>query len=298
MKKDILNSLAPGTQKNYLSRWKEFKNYYHTHYDEFHYSASKLHLALYITHLRYVKSAKSFSIRNHLSAITFYFNLKGITPPTTSFHAKSLLKSYERSDAKLLDVNIRLPITHNILISMIQIVPHISDSNYEALLLQSLYAIMYWSLLRVSEVTTSEDNAHNLLMSNISYDNQLNSLVIDFTSFKFSTSIIPIHLQIKDTLSCPVTLYQRYISHHPRKDGPVFVHSNGKPLSRNYVVKSIKLALQAISYDSSLFKTHSFRIGRATDMFLEGFSDYQIQLAGNWKSAAFRKYIKPRLIRL
>jgi len=56
--------------------------------------------------------------------------------------------------------------------------------------------------------------------------------------------------------------------------------------------------LHMAGYSPKSFNTHSFRIGRATDMALEGCSDQQIKLAGRWKSYAFKDYIKPYLIRL
>lgn len=296
MKRDILNSLACSTQKQYLSKWKEFKTYYRQRYAHSHYSAKKSHLSLYVTFLRHTKAFKAAVIRSHLSAITFYFNLKGITPPTMSFHTKSLLKTYDRSDSATTKKHQRLPITRKILERMLKIVPSISDSRYESSMLQTLFALMYWSLLRVSEVTYSKDNTHNLQLSNVFLSKRSTKLNIDFTSFKFSKGTVPAQLTIRSNISCPVQLFTKHFFQYPPKNGPVFTHQDGKPLSRLYVKQKISLSLQTINKVPSVFDTHSFRIGRATDMFLEGYSDTQIQLAGRWKSTAFKKYIKPRLV--
>ena len=44
------------------------------------------------------------------------------------------------------------------------------------------------------------------------------------------------------------------------------------------------------------FNTHSFRMGKATDMHNRGYSDAQIAKAGRWASNAFMRYIKPNVI--
>ena len=298
MKEDIRNSLAASTQNQYSNKWKEFKRYYHSSHGHSHYLANKSHLALYVTYLRHIKDQKAAAIRSHLSAIKFYFNMKNVSPPTSSFQIKALLKNYDRQDSVSSRNRQRLPITRNILSRMIKVVPHITDTSYESTMVQALFSLMYWALLRVSEVTHSKDNKHNLQLSNISLNKSDSKLRIDFTSFKFSKGIVPAQLTKRHSTSCPVRLFTSHHTHYPKENGPAFVHKNGKPLSRLYVKRKISESLQAISKDPSIFDTHSFRIGRATDMFLEGYSDTQIQLAGRWKSTAFKKYIKPRLVRL
>ena len=67
---------------------------------------------------------------------------------------------------------------------------------------------------------------------------------------------------------------------------------NGKAMSRIEFLALLKEILEYCGFDSKLFNTHSFRIGRATEMVKEGYSLEQIRMAGRWSSDAFKTYIR------
>ena len=48
--------------------------------------------------------------------------------------------------------------------------------------------------------------------------------------------------------------------------------------------------------DTTRYNTHSFRIGRTTNMMLEGYSEAQIKVAGRWISNAFIRYSRPSIL--
>ena len=52
-----------------------------------------------------------------------------------------------------------------------------------------------------------------------------------------------------------------------------------------------KKALERLGLKDLQFKAHSFRIGAATMAALHGLSEEEIQVAGRWKSLAFKFYI-------
>ena len=59
------------------------------------------------------------------------------------------------------------------------------------------------------------------------------------------------------------------------------------------VTTVLKSQLTHLNYDATLYNTHSFRIGRASDMATEGYSENQIAMVGRWNSDAYKRYIKP-----
>ena len=61
-------------------------------------------------------------------------------------------------------------------------------------------------------------------------------------------------------------------------------------------VRAGKSLLEKANFNPAHFNTHSFRIGKASDMAKAGASKTQIALAGRWRSNAYLKYIKPKYI--
>lgn len=74
-----------------------------------------------------------------------------------------------------------------------------------------------------------------------------------------------------------------------------FVHKKGEIVKKEQVLRVLRKCLsihhgKAGAQESG---THSFQIGRATDMFCENICVTEIQKAGRWQSKTVYKYIKP-----
>ena len=85
------------------------------------------------------------------------------------------------------------------------------------------------------------------------------------------------------------------ILHYTRVD-ELGLSENSVSITASFVNKSLRDILSFLGFNSADFSSHSFRIGKATDMAKRGFTDIQICMAGRWSSAAFKKYIKPQLL--
>lgn len=73
------------------------------------------------------------------------------------------------------------------------------------------------------------------------------------------------------------------------------------PLTYELLTASMKKDLQAAGYDADCYNGHSFRIGAATTMAMNGVPEYIIKDMGGWarNSAAFNTYVRrtPREVR-
>ncbi|KZP17754.1 hypothetical protein FIBSPDRAFT_1046642 [Athelia psychrophila] len=103
--------------------------------------------------------------------------------------------------------------------------------------------------------------------------------------------------------SCPVTALKLLFERAPRAAGeiPLFENLDGTVLHRGTFIATIRKALLAAGYDAALYAGHSFRRGAASSAAAAGFSDYEIQLLGRWRSDAYKLYIDAdpaRIIRL
>ena len=59
---------------------------------------------------------------------------------------------------------------------------------------------------------------------------------------------------------------------------------------------TLKSAVQFCGQDPRRFDTHSFRIGRASQLAADNASDLTIRATGRWKSNAFLEYIRPHSV--
>jgi len=50
--------------------------------------------------------------------------------------------------------------------------------------------------------------------------------------------------------------------------------------------------LECIGINPHDYNTHSFRIGSATHLSMDGFTEEDIITKGRWKSASFQRYIR------
>ncbi|KAJ7733397.1 DNA breaking-rejoining enzyme, partial [Mycena maculata] len=93
--------------------------------------------------------------------------------------------------------------------------------------------------------------------------------------------------------SCPVTAVKKLFVEFPRPgSAPLFEGLDGKPLHYKVFVAGIRTALTAAGIYPSGFVGHSFRRGAASEAAAAGYSDYEIQLLGRWRSDSYKLYIE------
>ncbi|KAJ8472984.1 hypothetical protein ONZ45_g16464 [Pleurotus djamor] len=92
--------------------------------------------------------------------------------------------------------------------------------------------------------------------------------------------------------TCPVTALSHLFTSHPLPpSSPLFVMSDGNPLTRSVFIAKLKTALLAAGIQPTGYSGHSFRRGAATAAASSGFLDHEIQQLGRWRSDAYKLYI-------
>lgn len=92
--------------------------------------------------------------------------------------------------------------------------------------------------------------------------------------------------------TCAVTALQHLFRVNPQPStAPLFSNGAGAPLTRKDFIATLKSRLASIGLDASGYSGHSFRRGAATSAAIAGYSDYEIQLLGRWRSDAYRLYL-------
>ena len=91
---------------------------------------------------------------------------------------------------------------------------------------------------------------------------------------------------------CPVSAILSYLLVRGRREGPLFMFSDGRFLTRQRFVAAVRDALKVAGIECSKYCGHSFRIGAATTAATRGMEDGLIKTLGRWKSLAYLEYIK------
>ena len=72
----------------------------------------------------------------------------------------------------------------------------------------------------------------------------------------------------------------------------LFIFQDGTNLQNFHLRNLLRSILTELHLDADLYDTHSFRIGRATDLFKYNTNIDKIKELGRWKSNAVYKYLR------
>ena len=174
-----------------------------------------------------------------------------------------------------------------------------------------LFSTAYYGLLHVSELTSG---AHPVKVGDVQIGtNKQKILFILRTSKTHNKGCKPQRVKIcsrkaslcghkaehKLFLSsinsiCPYATLRTFMHLRPRyfsKYEPFFVFQDRTPVTPSQMHDNLKFLLKLAGFDSSLYNTHSFKLGRTMDLLLMGFSVETIKKIGRWKSNAVFTYL-------
>ncbi len=257
------------------------------------------HIVLFASHL-FSNNFKHSTIVNYLSAVSFYLKLKGFPDPVSTFVVQKFLVGAKNLTPK---TPLRLPLTLHLLDKLLFVLPRLSISQFEKIMVHATMSLMYFACLRIGEIAISGRATHVLTMQQVKIVVQPPKtpyITVKFKSYKHSQGHQPL-LTLKSlpgSFHCPVKALQNYLAIRPdTQNKQLIVVQNGKPLSRTIFKSYLDAALVVANLTNLNINTHSFRIGRTTDMVMGGrHSDSYIQKVGRWSSAAYKKYIRPIVV--
>ena len=247
------------------------------------------HITDYVTYLQETTTLAPATIKSKISAIAFYYKAKLNQDPTKSFATELLIKHLDRQA----HTQKRLPIDKNVLKKLLLTLYH-----YKSIYLQHafflMYNLLYLLALRVSELLQYSHNFnHALKFKDFYIKNALVTVII--RSGKHN------HIPTRYEFQCSSRFYwhyQEFVRLRGNRQGPFFCFKDSHPISRNFLAEKLKEDVSSLGLNHKLYNTHSFRVGRTSDLALEGASDRQIALMGRWKSDAFKDYVRPTRIAL
>ena len=180
----------------------------------------------------------------------------------------------------------RLPITRQMLQQIVRVFSCVCTSQFEVKLFTAAFALIFHGLFRVGELTVDNRYAHHTVQhSNVKvFDKYVEIYLPTSKTDQFRKGYTIQICKHEDSTVCPVSTLGSYLGFRPNFQGPLFCHFDGKSLSSYQYTAVLKKTLALLGHDTANYKSHSFRIGMATTVTLEGFTDDQIKAMGRWKS--------------
>ena len=201
-------------------------------------------------------------------------------------------------------VKIRLPIGNGLLeLFLFEIERKFTENNqyYLEIMYKAFFLLLYYGLFRVGELATGR---HPVQARDVHQSTNRKKLLFLLRSSKtHGRESRPQKVEIEGDPNlfacknyyCPYLNTRDYLNArgcYIELTEPLFVFSDGSPVKPTNVRKLMKEIISAINLDPRFYNTHSFRIGRATDLYKAGYAVDVIKTLGRWKSNAIYKYLK------
>ena len=245
------------------------------------------------------EGAQSSTIRSYKSAIKTILVTDGYRWDDGKVALNTINKACRLINNRL---KIRIPIHTRLLEMLLFELQRLFDQQrYLMTLFCALFAMAYYGLMRIGELTAGE---HQVKAKDIHMGQNKNKLLIALHSSKMhGTESIPQRIKISEIFTncnrrylffCPFKLIRDYIAVRGKYESdsdPFFIYKDGSTLPPGCVHYVLHKLLCNLNLDSSLYLTHSFRIGRSSEMYKYGYSVEEIKHAGSWKSNAVYKYL-------
>lgn len=285
----LQSGLAPNTRNTYTTAVRVFEKFRSEH------ALAKLwpipcqNLILFIAYC-FDKGHSPTTINTYIAGLNYFHKIFSYYDISSVFIIKKLLDGYRR---KRRSRDKRAPLTRSILTAICKLLPRVCYNTYEVTLFKALFTVAYFGLFRVSELVVPflAQTDRVVFRSDLSLGDKY--AIIKLNYFKTNQTGNPVRLKIPadDSSVCPVRALTEFMCRRSHIPGPLFVHCDGTPVTRTQFSAVLSKCVHE-AHLSNAYKTHSFRIGRATDLALQGLPSTALMKLGRWSSDCFKLYIR------
>jgi hypothetical protein len=236
------------------------------------------------------------SVTTYISGIGYAHKARGLEDKTNNFLITKILEGLRRKRVKLSDV--RAPVTLDHLPRHLQALQKVCTSNYEVCLFSSAFTLAFFALLRIGEIASdnkSDTGPHVICYDDISFSNK-NEMYLRIRCSKADqhgkNTLIISEQNGSESDICPVERVKQFLVMRysgPTCSLPVHVHFDGSNLTR-YQFNSV--LLKTLQFCQNIVRSHSFRIGGASELARRGVTESEIKRLGRWNSKAYSRYIR------
>ena len=313
----ILESLKTGknqetTKENYYKVWTKF-NEFVIRLDNMP-KTWENRVNLYCSYLIHDKGLQSSTVKSYVSAIKSVLIDDGYQWSDKTLVLNAIIGTCKLKNDTL---KIRRPIRRRILEALICEVQRMfakKNQPYLEILYTTAFLLAYYGMMRAGEITKS---VHTAKAKDIHCSRTKKKILIILYSSKTHTranrpqeikidgynrmlvknngKTITTNIPAPNIEYCPYQWTQKYLANRGNyltASEELLIFRDGTPLSAQQLRTVLRKALKNIGLNEKLYDLHSFRIGRATDLFKQGVSIDTIKHLGRWKSKTVYKYLR------
>ena len=283
---------AEGSRRNLKVQWESFLLFC-TYFSFISLPASTETLQLFAQFLSRTFKATD-SIKNYIAGVKTMHLLLGFKVD----HINNFILNLSiKGMAKLKPYCIKqaAPMTPEILFKLASVMDF---KNPDSVVYWCLFLFAFFLLARKSNLvpTSTNDLLSKRFLMKKNVEVHKSFLIVNLTwtkTIQIGERVLQMPLvPIKGSILCPVRAYKKMCKLIPSSDeSPLFVLSNNKIVSYNMFQRKLRFLLQKAGLDSAKYSTHSFRRGSTTLLFRAEVPADQIQLMGDWRSDAYKKYL-------
>jgi hypothetical protein len=220
-----------------------------------------------------------------VAAINFVHCINSLPSPSAHPLLSKVIKRLGRAKPQ----DARKPVSIDHLFLLTDALPSSCSSPYQVLMFRAMFLLSFFALLRVSELTAGKNSSHTLQLADVHIGQQS---FITLRSYKHSNKAATIYLQPRRDRLCPISALASFSAVRGNVKGPFFASPSGIGVSRACFSTVLNACLSYCNLPVSEFKTHSFRIGGASFLALQGQPTEVIKAVGRWRSNSYRQYIR------
>ena len=254
--------------------------------------------SLYCTFLTQCSTIQSSTLKSYISAIKFKVNsLEDYVWNDELVSLHSLTRACKiKNDVQKVRLPIRVKFLEEILFETERYFTS-RNLNYEKCMFKTAFAMAYYGMMRIGELTLSE---HAVKAKDVHISkNKKKLLAVLYSSKTHGRNSKPQQIEIEPDhpprIFCPVEEANQFSNIRPgylEENEQFLVYPDRQPLTSNEVRSLLRKLIGNLKLDATLYDTHSFRIGRATDLFKWGVSVEKIKKRGRWESNAVYQYLR------
>ncbi|XP_053409209.1 uncharacterized protein LOC123561397 isoform X2 [Mercenaria mercenaria] len=271
-------SLAPATAISYRNAFKRYTRFHTTYYPSDNLlPISTAKICQFIAYC-HDSGLKGSSITSLISALAYIHNISGWKDPSKAFVVKKILFGLR----KLHSADNRLPISYDLLVKIVKVLPQVIHDTKLRLLCQTMWVLAFFALLRIGELTVTPSGAQNtILLKNVRFqykDRKPVGASLLLVNFKHShgMSATVFITRNNNKATCPARLLHKYIRNCHHKSGPLFCVPCGRPVTDKFFRSVWRDCIQKCNLNTVLYTPHCLRIGSATHAYERNMSDSRI----------------------
>ena len=201
--------------------------------------------------------------KSYMAGIGFHCKISGFVDVTQFFIITKMLSGMTRLDAR---VDQRFPISPELLVKIIQVLPVVCSSVYETTLFSAIFSLAFYGFLRVGELVVASKGewGHALLAHTVKVKDHGGTIELELSHSKTDQAGkgVIINLQKIESPTCPVSLVKQFLAIRKRASCIFFCHFDGIPVTRYQFSALLKKSLNAIGLHTDRYRSHSFRMGQ------------------------------------